>query len=190
MPEPTVGGEGYWAVQETGSVAHVFFIDRSESFAVYSETTSNGAAWSAMTPYAPAATAGRLLPALGPSGAGLVFEAEVVKPPLLAQPVLSYQPVAIALARNRAPAGKRTYLTGRASPHLKGQTVTLQRRISAGVWASVYVSSESASGKFVFTVPGTTATYRVVVAYEPGYYLYGYSNEVTLTAVPKTPPEH
>ena len=100
--------------------------------------------------------------------------------------MLDYQPVAIALARKLAPVGKRTYLTGQASPHLKGQIVTLQRRVSAGVWASVYVTHESPTASSSSACPGTTAIYRVMVAYEPGYYLYGYSNEVTLTAVAAT----
>jgi len=189
VPEPTVGGDDYWSIRETGSAAHVFFVDRSDSSEVYSETTDNGAVWSPLTAYGAAVTAGGLVPVLYASGAGLVFETEVSRPPLFAQPVLSYQPVVIALARERAPVGRRTYLTGQASPHLKGQTVTLQRRISTGVWASVYVTHESSAGRFVFSVAGTTETYRVVVAYVPGYYLYGYSNAVTLTAVPKTPPK-
>ena len=186
VPLPTLGGEGYWSIQETGKVAHVFFIDRFESFEVYSETTSNGTTWSAAAAYAPAGSATGLVPDLSPAGAGLVLETELTNLPVVGQSVLDYQPVTISLARKRAPAGKHTYLTGRASPHLGGQTVTLQRRVSAGVWASVFVSHESPAGKLVFSVPGVSAIYRVVVAYEPGYYLYGYSNEVTLTAVAAT----
>jgi hypothetical protein len=43
-------------------------------------------------------------------------------------------------------------------------------------------TTESSAGKFSFTLPGETDTYRVTVAYDPGYYQYGYSNSVTLTA--------
>ena len=48
--------------------------------------------------------------------------------------------------------------------------------------SSATVAKCRTQSKFSFSVPGTTETYRVVVAYEPGYYEYGYSNSVKLTA--------
>ena len=122
------------------------------------------------------------------SGSGLVLETEVSAPPPYVQPVLDYQAVAIRLARLRAPAGRRTTLTGEATPALAGQSVTLERRISAGEWSNISLSHESAAGAFSFTVPGVSEAYRVMVADEPGYYMVGYSNVVTLTAV--VPPKH
>jgi hypothetical protein len=184
VPEPALGADGSWAIEDVGGLVHVFFVDRGASPDICSETTRDGTRWSAIATYSAAATAGALVPALGPTGAGLVFESEVSSPPLVVQPILDYQPVAIELARHRAPAGKRTYLTGQAGVHVAGQLVTLERRLSAGVWTSVAVARESPRGAFVFTVPGITEVYRAVVAFEPGYYLYGYSNLVTLTAVP------
>jgi hypothetical protein len=189
VPEPVGATDGNWSLQEVGGVAHVFFVDRSAGSDIYAEATSNGSRWSPLLAYNTAATAGDLVPVLGGSGTGLVYETDVSPPPLLAQPILAYQPVVIVLSRHRAPAGKRTYLTGQAGVHLAGQLVTLERRVSAGVWSNISATRESSTGRFVFSVPGITDAYRVVVAYEPGHLLYGYSNVVTLTAVPARRPQ-
>lgn len=77
--------------------------------------------------------------------------------------------------------GHSTKLTGTAFPHLNHQLVTLQK-LTHKRWYTVKTTHESSAGKFAFTVPGVTQTYRVVVAYKPGYYKYGYSCSVTLTA--------
>jgi hypothetical protein len=182
---PVLAGDhlAYWSLQMTGGLVHVFFLDKTAGSAVYSESTRNGLRWSQPATYAPAVTAGALVPVLGPSGSGVVFEADASTRPAVAQPVLNYQAVANNLARVRAPAGKRTTLTGQARPALHGQTVTLERRIAAGQWSDISATVESGSGKFSFTVPGVSYAYRVRVAYEPGYYLVGYSNTVSLTAL-------
>lgn len=183
VPLPEGSGEGLWSVEVTDGLVHVFFLDKSQDWAICSESTRNGVRWSQTTVYGPAETAGGLVPVLGPSGAGLIFETNVTAPPSYVQPVLDYQAVAIKLARLRAPAGRRTTLTGDASPALAGQAVTLERRISAGQWANISLTHESPAGAFSFTVPGVSDAYRVMVASEPGYYLIGYSNVVLLTAV-------
>jgi len=185
VPEPAGAVAAHWSVQEAGGLVHVFFLDRSDASDICSETTYNGVQWSQLLIDNSATTAGALVPVLGPSGAGLVYETDVDAPPLLAQPVLDYQSVVVRLARLRAPAGKRTTLTGQVVPRLGGQVVRLERRISIGHWSDISALHESAAGRFSFTVPGRTDSYRAVVACEPGYYLYGYSNVVTLTAVPK-----
>jgi hypothetical protein len=131
----------------------------------------------------PAPTAGGIAPVLESSGAGIVYETDVTSGPPLVQPVLNGQTVTITLARLRAPMGKRTTVTGQVSTPLSGQLVTLERRISSDRWANIFNTHESAAGKFSFTVPGVTDTYRVMVADEPGSYQFGYSNAVTLTAV-------
>ena len=46
-------------------------------------------------------------------------------------------------------------------------------------------TTKEAAGGFRFTVVAShTETYRAVVDDEPGYYQYGYSNAVTLVALP------
>jgi len=189
VPEPVGASDANWSLQEVGGVAHVFFVDRSAGSDIYAEATGNGLRWSPLLAYDPAATAGDLVALLGGSGTGIVYETDVSAPPLLAQPILAYQPVVIGLLRHRAPAGRRTYLTGQAGVHLAGQLVTLERRVSAGVWSNIAATRESSTGRFVFSVPGITDAYRVVVAYEPGHLLYGYSNVVMLTAVPASKPQ-
>lgn len=189
VPEPAGAVDDYWSLQDASGVAHVFFLDRSAGSEMCSEATRSGLHWSSIATYNPMASAGGLVPALGPSGTGFVYETDVVSPPDLAQPILGYQSVVIELGRHRAPLGKRTYLTGQAAAHLPGQVVTLERRVSTGVWSTISVTRESSRGRFAFTVPGITDAYRVVVAYEPGYLLYGYSNVVILTTVPVPKPK-
>ncbi len=183
VPAPAGGAERYWSIEVTGSLVHVFFLDSAQGSQVYCESTRNGLNWSQLVTYNPAENAGVLDPVLGPSGSGLLFEARVLSPPALEQPVLNYQSVVIRLARLRAPAGKRTTLTGQAEPALSDQVVTLERRIATGQWSNISVTRESVAGRFSFTVPGISDVYRATVAYEPGFYLVGYSNAVDLTAV-------
>jgi hypothetical protein len=182
VPEPQGRDDGYFNLQEVGGAVHVFFLNRRHSYDIYSETTRDGVHWSSRAIYNTAITSDSLMPVLGPRGAGLLYETD--SKPLLAQPILLPQSVHITLAHARVKVGTKTKLTGTASPHLVGQTVTLER-LSAGRWHNVSATHESSSGTFSFTVPGATETYRTVVAFNPGYYLYGYSNRVTLTAVPK-----
>ncbi len=148
VPEPEGSGEELWSVQATAGLVHVFFLDKSQGWAICSETTRNGLRWSDTTVYGAAETAGGLVPVLGPSGSGLVLETEVSAPPPYVQPVLDYQAVAIRLARLRAPAGRRTTLTGEATPALCGQIVTRERPISAAEWSYISRSHESAAGAF------------------------------------------
>ncbi|MFZ2057053.1 MAG: hypothetical protein WAV54_06565 [Acidimicrobiales bacterium] len=182
VPEPATGDDGYWNLQETGAVAHVFFLNRRHGYDIYSESTGDGLRWSPLTIYNTAVTSSSLMPVLGLSGAGLLYETD--SKPLLAQPILNAQWVAIKLAASRVYIGTPTLLSGQAAPHLTGQVVTLEK-LSTGRWYNVATTHESSAGKFSFAVPGTTETYRAVVSYEPGYYLYGYSNHVLLTAVPR-----
>jgi hypothetical protein len=181
VPEPASGDDGYWNLQETGTAAHVFYLNRRHGYDIY-EATLVGRGWSRLAIYNTAITAGSLVPVLGPSGAGLLYETDST--PLLAQPILNAQWVGIKLAASRVYIGTRTLLSGRAAPRLTGQIVTLEK-LSTGRWYYVATTHESSAGKFHFVVPGRTETYRAVVSYEPGYYLYGYSNHVRLTAVPR-----
>lgn len=183
VPEPTGGGEAYWSLQSVTGLVHVFFLDKNEGSQLYCETTADGTHWSGLAALNPAPTAGGIAPVLESSGAGIVYETDATSGPSLVQPVLNGQTVTITLARLRAPMGKRTTVTGQVSTPLSGQLVTLERRISSDRWANIFNTHESAAGKFSFTVPGVTDTYRVMVADEPGSYQFGYSNAVTLTAV-------
>ncbi len=179
VPDSTAGDDGYFAMQEVGKVVHVFFEGRRNGYDLFSETTSNGTHWSRLQQYGSAINSGWPAPVLGPSGAGLVFESS--GSPLLAQPILNPQNVHVSLAHGKVKPGHSTKLTGRVSPHLKNQRVTLEDE-SHGRWFTVKTTRESASGTFSFTVPGKTKTYRAVAADKPGYYLYGYSRSVRLTA--------
>jgi hypothetical protein len=178
VPDTKQGDDGYFEMQDAGGVAHVFFIGRRYGYDLFSETTSNGAKWSKLAQYASAIDSSQLVPVLGSSGAGVVLEAGSGSGKLLAQPILNPQDVRIKLAASTVKVGHSTKLTGSVKPHLKNQKVTLERK-SGNRWYAVATGHESATGTFSFTVK-TAETYRAVVAYKPGYYLYGYSNSVTL----------
>lgn len=180
VPDTKAGDDGYFAMQEVGKVVHVFFEGRRDGYDLFSETTTDGTHWSRLQRYGSAITSGWLAPVLGRTGSGLVFES--ASSPLLAQPILNSQRVHVSLAATKVKPGHSTKLTGHASPHLKNRTVKLEDE-SHGRWYVVRTTHESASGTFAFTVPGKTETYRAVVADKPGYYQYGYSNSVKLTAV-------
>lgn len=181
VPEPKNGDDGYWSIQETGSVVHVFFLNRRNGYDIYAETTTNGVNWSPLTVYNTAITSDLLAPVLAPQGWGLVFECDT-SGSSLAQPILLPQHVHISLQHSTVKVGTSTKLEGTVSPKLAGQLVTLQR-LAGKVWDNVGTSHESASGTFSFSVPGKAETYRAVVDYKPGEYLYGYSNSVTLKTV-------
>ena len=179
VPVPKASDDGYWGMQEVRGTDYVFFLNRRAGYDVYEESTRNGTKWSGLRRYGSAITSAQLVPVLGSIGSGVVFEAS--SPKLLAQPILDPQSVRIALQHPHVPAGHSTKLTGTAFPHLNHQLVTLQK-LTHKRWYAVKTTHESSAGKFAFTVPGVTQTYRVVVAYKPGYYEYGYSRSVTLNA--------
>jgi hypothetical protein len=179
VPDSKRGDDGYFALQEVRGTVHVFFEGRRNGYDLFEETTRNGVKWSRQQVYGTAIDSAEPVPVLGSTGAGIVFEADSGKP--LAQPILNPQSVHIALQHAHVAAGHSTKLTGSVSPRLKNQLVTLEKLVH-GRWYAVRTTHESAAGKFAFTVPGVTETYRAVVAYKPGYYEYGYSNSVTLRA--------
>jgi hypothetical protein len=182
VPDSKAGDDGYFVMQQAGGTVHVFFEGRRDDYDVFSATTRDGSHWSPLSQYGTAIDSTDLAPALAPSGAGVVLEAGSGTEPVFVQPILNPQRVHIKLAKTKVKKGQSTKLSGTVAPHLKGQLVTLERK-AGKLWDTVKTTHESASGTFSFTVPGKTETYRTVVAYQPGYYLYGYSNSVTLTAV-------
>jgi hypothetical protein len=182
VPEPPTPDDAQFTVQQTGSVSHVFFVAARSGYDVMTETTSDGVHWSALHTLHTFITQDASEPVLGPSGSGILLGTSPgAGEPALAQPVLNPQHVTLKLAKTHVPAGQSTQALGQASPVLPGQVVTLQKE-SSGKWFDVTTTKESSKGTFAFTVPGVTRTYRAVVAYKPGYYLYGYSNTVKLTA--------
>jgi hypothetical protein len=180
VPDTRQGDDGYFTMQEVGKRVHVFFEGRRDGYDLYTETTTDGKHWTKLQHYGTAITSTWLAPVLGPTGAGQVYESGSGSP-TLSQPILNSQSVHITLKRSRVPHGHSTTLSGKVSPHLNHQLVTLERK-SGKRWLTVKTTHESSSGRFSFSVPGTSETYRAVVAYEKGYYEYGYSNSVKLTA--------
>jgi len=179
VPDSKAGDDGYFAMQDTDGTVNVFFLGRRDSYDLFEDSTRNGVTWTQRR-FASAINSGDLVPVLAGSGVGVVYEAASASH-ILAQPILDAQSVRISLKHSHVHAGRSTKLTGSVSPRLKNQLVTLQR-LKGKRWYTVRTTHESAMGKFSFTVPGVTRTYRAMVADKPGYYEYGYSNSVKLKA--------
>jgi hypothetical protein len=183
VPEPVNPADGQFSVARVAGVTHVFFVADRLFHDVITETTRDGVHWSGLHVLSSFAFDPQSAPVLGPSGAGLFIATTAgAGHPALAQPILNPQRVTLTLARSRVPKGQSTKATGTVTPMLAGQTVILQR-LSRGRWFPVAVTREKAGGKFSFTIRGgVTSIYRAVVTYQPGFYLYGYSNTVKLMA--------
>jgi len=179
VPDSREGDDGYFAMQEVGGVVHVFFLGRRYGYDVFEETTTNGVRWSPLHQFGPAIGSTSLVPVLGPSGAGLLYA--TAGTPLLAQPVLNALNVHVTLAP-RVRAGHPAVLRGTVRPVVPGPQVVTLQTLRAGRWYPVK-STHTKGGGFFFNVAGRTATYRAVANYKPGYFEYGYSRAVTVTAV-------
>jgi len=191
VPDSKAGDDGYFSLATTGAPAvppststagqyHVFFEGRRNGYDEIEETTANGVSWSSQTMYASSVNSEDPVPVLGPTGSGVVFESDASHQ--LAQPVLNAQGVVIKFKKARVPVGASDTVTGHTSFHVSGLKVELEER-SRGAWLNVKSTHESASGIFSFVVAAKTVTYRAVVADDPGYFQYGYSNSDTVTAV-------
>jgi hypothetical protein len=195
VPEPTGGDDGSFTLAETpkttskdapaGSLVHIFFENRRHSYDVYSETTTNGVDWSPLSIYNPSAFSDELVPVLNPLGSGICYETDgsVVR----AQPLMLPQTVNVKLNQTHVTTGHSTILVGTDSVHLTNDKLTLEQ-LQGSSWKTFASKPESTSTsssggvKFQFTIPGYTHSYRVVVNDDPGYFQFGYSNVVSLTA--------
>jgi len=185
VPEPYEGDDGGFNLQDVGGYAHIFFLNRRHNYDVYGEAIRDGGHWSGLSIYNPADNYSSLSPVLNNIGSGVEYEsAGTTGADLRAQPIMLPQAVHVSLAHAKVTVGTQTKLNGLTSVHLGGQTVTLEKW-SGKSWTTKSTTHESKSGAFSFTVAGYTHTYRAVIHDRPGFYQFGYSNDVTLTAVPK-----
>jgi len=183
VPEPMNGDDGYFTIAESGgSLAHIFFENRRNGYDVYSETTTNGVNWSGLSIYNPSAFSDELFPVLNSLGSGLAYETDGAQ--IRAQPLMLPQTVHVKLAKSSVSAGTPTKLTGTDTVHLKNDKVTLEQ-LSGTSWKNFATTSEAAGGTFSFKIPGYSHSYRAVVNDDPGYFQFGYSNVVAVTAKKK-----
>jgi len=181
VPDTKLGDDGGFSMQDVNGTVHVFFEGRRYGYDAFTETTRDGVHWTPLVQFGSAIFSSSLAPVLGPSGAGLLFENDGA--PLKAQPILNRQSVHLTLGALRVKRGHSDTIHGTAGPHLAGLVVTLQY-LAAGKWYPRGTAHESAAGTFAFSVPGLTRSYRAVLNQRPGYYEFGYSNAVTVVAVP------
>lgn len=177
VPEPKEGNDGYFAMDQAGDKTFVFFENRENSYDLYADVTRNGTRWTREV-YGSAIVSAQLVGVLGRIGSGICLEAETSAPPLRAQPLLDGQTVRLKLVKSTK--HKTAKLAVTASPALADQLVTLEYR-SGHKWRDVgKTAKESPRGDATFKISWKDATYRAVVADDPGYYEYGYANDVTL----------
>lgn len=72
VSQPPTPDDGGFVMEETGSVAHVFYVARRESYRLYETSTSNGT-WSHQTAFASVINNSDFAPALGADGKGVVL---------------------------------------------------------------------------------------------------------------------
>jgi hypothetical protein len=181
VPDAKLGDDGGFSMQDVNGTVHVFFEGRRYGYDAFTETTRDGVHWTPLVQFGSALFSSSLAPVLGPTGAGLLFENDGA--PLKAQPILNRQSVHVTLASLRVKRGHHDTIHGTAGPHLAGLMVTLQYLV-AGKWYPGGTAHESPTGTFAFSVPGLTRSYRAVLNQRPGYYQFGYSNAVTVVAIP------
>lgn len=75
VSQPPSPDDGGFVMQETGSVAHVFYVARREGYALYETSTSNGT-WSSQTAFGSVIDNDDTQPVLGPNGKGVVLIAD------------------------------------------------------------------------------------------------------------------
>jgi hypothetical protein len=176
VPEQKAHDDTDATIDEVGGLVHIFYIARRDSYKVLTETTRNGAQWSALSPVTSTSVFNSQSPALTPNQAGLLFEQGG---PAYVQPILNPQSVTAKLANKTVRAGHKTRLTGVVHPVEAHLTLTLQR-LSGKRWFKVTTTKEKPTGKYSFTIPGVARTYRVVASDVKAFLRFGYSPSVSL----------
>ena len=187
VPDSPAGDDGYASLQQTGDESgrsstgtyNVFFEGRRNGYDLIEESTTNGITWTHQTFFDSAVVSGNPVPALNPTGAGIVFESGTTgAASQRIQPILFPVQVTISLVQSTISSGSSTTLNGQMDIGVQGTTVTLQMK-SGSSWSDVTTTTEMIPGQFSFTV-NKAHKYRAVVDWVPGYLRYGYSNTVSL----------
>jgi hypothetical protein len=94
------------------------------------------------------------------------------------------QNVTIHLTKSTVTSGVSTKLMGKSSVYLHNDLVTIEQ-LNGKSWKKFGTTHEGSGGTFSYTIPGYAHEYRAVVADDPGYFQFGYSNGVTVTVKKK-----
>jgi hypothetical protein len=179
-------GIGYWISidKDPSGVTHVF----SESsfstpgYHLFETSTKTGSHWSKPFDLGDAIDYSFFGAGLDANGTGLVLGTGHSRAEGF--PVLAPQSVTFALKKSSLKKGHKTTGSGKATVAAHGRKVELQVERSHHLWYNVASTHESASGKFTFTIKGTSAgkfDYRAVAADHAGYVQFGYSAARKLT---------
>jgi hypothetical protein len=115
---------------------------------------------------------------LSADGWGLCYEPGAK--PTRAQPIMVAQQVHIQIGHNNIKQGTQVSISGQATPHLHNDQVTLQKLVGK-TWTNVKTTGESTTGKFTFKLAAYSHEFRAMVKDVPGYFQFGYSNNIKLT---------
>ena len=182
VPEPYQGDDGAFTLLKAGSSAYVYFFNRRHSYDLYGESTTNGSDWSGLSIYDSVIDLNQLVPVINSFGQGICYETS--GGPVRAQPLMTPQHVYLTISPSKVKVRTSSKASGGSGVHLKNDKVTLYQ-LSGKSWRKFATKSEAANGTFSFKIPGYTHTYRAVVADDPGFFQFGYSNEAKLRAVKK-----
>jgi hypothetical protein len=181
VPGSSGGGPEWFTFDKSpGGVTHVFMSDARthEIYQLEEYSTTSGSTWTGPVGLANATRSDFLAAGVDANGAGLVLGVT----PALAYPVLLPQHVSFTIKPSTLTKGHSAKATGKVSPVAKGRKVELQIDHS-GRWYDVKSTTESSTGTFSFTIPGTTvgtSTYRAVATDLAGYEEFGYSSARSL----------
>jgi len=180
VPHSTGGAAEWFTVdQDPRGIVHVFSeraLYPSTPYLLYEESTSTGASWSGPVVLGNAISSNTFGVALDSAGSGLVL-GTAADAAAWGYPVLATQGASFSLKSATIKRGSSTIGSGSGSPAAHGRVVELQVERS-GLWYTVATTRESSTGKFSFTIKGTSAgtfSYRAVVLDLAGYIMYGYS---------------
>ena len=178
VPEPSGGDDAGFALQKVESYVHVSLkptARRRPVLGVHDQRIKLVGRLYLQLGY----QSFRNFPVLTPIGSGICYETD--GGPVRAQPLMNPQSVKIHLQSSTVKTGNPTQLVGSSSVHLNHDHVTIQQ-LNGKSWKKFGMTTESAGGSFSFKIPGYSHEYRAVTNDDPGYFQFGYSNTVTLTA--------
>jgi hypothetical protein len=163
---------------------HVFTV-LAAAYNLVETSTTNGTSWTSSQTLSNATVSNDMTPGLDAAGSGIVLGIGISAGGTdRAYPVLARQSVSFALNHTKV---KRTHLvkiSGKATAAKKGRVITLEVLGKHNVWSSLAATTESASGKFRFTLRATKVgsfTYRAVADDSAGFVQFGYSPPRRLT---------
>lgn len=183
VPDYQNSGPGLWSVfQDPSGRVDVISSLAAHGYDIYVTSTTNvGTTWSTPHHLENATSSFGFGVALDRNGTGLLTSSDAHH--VHGYPILQTVSVSIHAKHARLKVHKKDTITGTVSPKSVGGLVYLQQE-KHGRWYAVAHATQSAAGKYRFTVKRgspTSLTLRVMSNDRAGYLEYGYSGPTTVT---------